>query len=179
MNTMKESQRELLKDKLLEEKRQLENHFDLSGDSEEHGTMTDSTGELSSYDNHPAEIATETSDRERDMAIDKVIHIKLDEVNLALERIDKGTYGRCEVCGIPIPFERLQAIPSTSYCKDHTPDRSIADDRPVEEQVMTPPPSGAGVNRQRHAGRFDDADAWKSLESYGDSDSGGSDTKEG
>ncbi|WP_246469602.1 hypothetical protein [Cohnella nanjingensis] len=42
-------------------------------------------------------------------------------------------------------------------------------DGPVEERVMTPPPSGAGADRRRQAGRFDDAGAWEAVEEYGNS----------
>ena len=34
----------------------------------------------------------------------------------ALERIDAGTYGRCQVCGEPIPFGRLEGIPDAQAC---------------------------------------------------------------
>lgn len=34
----------------------------------------------------------------------------------ALERIEAGTFGRCEGCGCEIPEERLRALPYTSYC---------------------------------------------------------------
>ena len=34
----------------------------------------------------------------------------------ALERIEEGTYGRCSVCGEPIPFERLECVPDTTRC---------------------------------------------------------------
>jgi RNA polymerase-binding transcription factor DksA len=34
----------------------------------------------------------------------------------ALDRIRKGTYGCCAVCGEPIPFERLECVPETTRC---------------------------------------------------------------
>ena len=37
-------------------------------------------------------------------------------VGHALERLDNGTYGRCEACGVPVPFERLEAIPWARLC---------------------------------------------------------------
>jgi DnaK suppressor protein len=40
----------------------------------------------------------------------------LTEVRDALKRIDEGTYGRCVVCGQPIPEKRLEAIPWASRC---------------------------------------------------------------
>jgi RNA polymerase-binding transcription factor DksA len=38
------------------------------------------------------------------------------DVAHALERMENGTYGWCEACGAPMPFERLQAIPSARLC---------------------------------------------------------------
>ena len=40
----------------------------------------------------------------------------VDDIGHALARIDAGTYGRCEGCQAPIPFERLEAIPFTRTC---------------------------------------------------------------
>lgn len=38
------------------------------------------------------------------------------EIDLALERVENGRYGVCEVCGGPIPGERLEALPATANC---------------------------------------------------------------
>ncbi len=38
------------------------------------------------------------------------------ETEAALQRIDKGTYGRCESCGGAIGRQRLLALPATRYC---------------------------------------------------------------
>src|SRR6266567_2889779 len=40
----------------------------------------------------------------------------LTEVEAALKRIEDGTYGRCVVCGQPIPEKRLEAIPWAALC---------------------------------------------------------------
>jgi len=42
----------------------------------------------------------------------------LGQVTAALERIDRGEYGRCTECGRPISTERLRALPYTQYCID-------------------------------------------------------------
>jgi RNA polymerase-binding transcription factor DksA len=39
-------------------------------------------------------------------------------VEWALEKIDNGTYGICEVCGRSIPIARLDALPYTTFCVD-------------------------------------------------------------
>jgi RNA polymerase-binding transcription factor DksA len=43
----------------------------------------------------------------------------LGDVDLALSKIDAGTYGRCEVCGEEISGPRLEAMPATRYCINH------------------------------------------------------------
>lgn len=44
---------------------------------------------------------------------------QLDDVEAALERLDSGTYGTCEVCEQPVTAARLEAMPSTRFCIDH------------------------------------------------------------
>jgi RNA polymerase-binding transcription factor DksA len=68
--------------------------------------------ELSSYDQHPADTATETFEREKDLSILGQLEAELAELQAALERIDAGTYGVDEVTGEPIPDERLDAVPA-------------------------------------------------------------------
>lgn len=40
----------------------------------------------------------------------------LADIRHALNRLDTGTYGSCEGCGVAMPFERLEAIPSARLC---------------------------------------------------------------
>ncbi len=40
----------------------------------------------------------------------------LSHVTAALERIERGTYGKCVTCGREIAKERLNALPYTAYC---------------------------------------------------------------
>src|SRR5690606_105564 len=44
----------------------------------------------------------------------------LDDVRSALSAVDDGTYGRCAVCGEPIPAGRLQARPWATRCVQHS-----------------------------------------------------------
>ncbi len=43
---------------------------------------------------------------------------ELDELEAALERIDKGIYGACQMCGGAVGRQRLRAIPEARYCID-------------------------------------------------------------
>ncbi len=47
----------------------------------------------------------------------------LDEVELALARLDDGTYGRCEDCGEPIDDGRLAVLPIVRTCGECDPER--------------------------------------------------------
>ena len=57
-----------------------------------------------------------SSDFERGRALAQRVREQLAEVEHALEKFEKGTYGQCDHCGKNIPFERLEAIPQTSVC---------------------------------------------------------------
>lgn len=81
-------------------------------------SQQDSMEELSSYDQHQADVATETFDREKDLSILDNIDGELADVEHALQRLDDGTYGTCEACGKPIDDERLEAVPASRYCLD-------------------------------------------------------------
>lgn len=76
----------------------------------------ESTSELSSMDQHQADIATELFDRERDLGILEAVEGELAEVERALGRIDDGSYGTCEACGQPIGDARLEAQPYARLC---------------------------------------------------------------
>jgi RNA polymerase-binding transcription factor DksA len=68
--------------------------------------------ELSGYDQHPADNATETFEREKDLSILEQLEEELAELEAALARIDAGTYGVDEVTGEAIDPERLEAVPT-------------------------------------------------------------------
>ena len=74
--------------------------------------------ELSTVDQHPADVATETFEREKDESIIQGFEIELGEIEDALGRIEDGTYGRCETCREPIGEARLEAMPHARYCVD-------------------------------------------------------------
>ncbi len=63
-----------------------------------------------------ADAAQTTSERARVLSLAEGLQQRLEDVQAALGRIDKGTYGKCEACGKDIPPERLEAIPAASLC---------------------------------------------------------------
>ena len=82
------------------------------------GTLTDESGEESAFDNHLADTATETYDRELDYTLEENSEHVLAEIDAALKRIDDGTYGICTNRGEQIPVERLEALPYATLCID-------------------------------------------------------------
>jgi RNA polymerase-binding transcription factor DksA len=79
-------------------------------------SQEESGGEISLADQHPADAATETADRELDTSREAMFSARLRQIDDAIARVDRGTYGTCLVCGKPIPDERLALMPDTPYC---------------------------------------------------------------
>lgn len=82
----------------------------------------DSSAELSHFDQHPADSASDAFEREKDLSILDQVQAELDDVERALQRLDEGTYGRCEACGTEIGDERLAAVPAARFCIEHQSD---------------------------------------------------------
>ncbi len=71
-----------------------------------------SENELSVADyNEPADFSAALADRDRDAAQDANLKGELHQIERALDKIDNGSYGICEITGKPIPVERLRALP--------------------------------------------------------------------
>jgi RNA polymerase-binding protein DksA len=86
-------------------------------------TLSEDAGEETAYDNHLADTATETYDRELDYTLEENSGHVLAEIDAALDRIANGTYGRCTNCDGQIPVERLEALPWATLCIECQRDR--------------------------------------------------------
>lgn len=139
------------------------------------GDMRESLGELSVLDNHPADIGTEVYQRSRDVAQhDRLIH-RVEAIDVALERFDKGEYGRCEHCGHDILFERLEALPYTTVCTECSREEEMEEQHslhrdPVENELLNRPFSRT-FNDGTDRVEFDGEDSWQAVARYGTSDS--------
>ena len=103
---------------LLEERDRIERA--IANLREDHpGRMDEEVEEISAtQDNHLAETATVTLDREIDYTLEENSTRMLAAVDSALERIENGSYGTCANCGRAIAEERLEAYPWASLCID-------------------------------------------------------------
>jgi RNA polymerase-binding transcription factor DksA len=70
-------------------------------------------------DQHPADEGSEMFEREKNLTVRATLQRQLDEVNIALQKFDNGTYGVCETCGKPIDERRLRAFPAATHDVEH------------------------------------------------------------
>lgn len=155
---------------LLAEKHRLEKELDEGFDL--HHSLTDSIRELSAYDNHPADLGSETFEREKDLALWNNSHELLNRIDEALKRIEQGVYGICETCGRQIDRKRLQAIPYTSLCitcQSAEEERRQTRVRPIEEESLSPPFGRTFLDGTEMAA-MDGEDIWEEVAKYGTSE---------
>lgn len=124
------------------EKKRLEKEF---GDKylEFGESLTGSLQELSAYDNHPADLGSETYERGKDLGLRDAKRLVYQQIKDALEKMDRGRYGFCVMCGKEIPPARLKALPYAESCvacrenleekKARSPEKGR---RPVEEDIL-------------------------------------------
>ena len=104
------------KQRLLDERARVQEALDYLHE-ENPGSMEDETQEIPS-DNHPADFASITVDREIDYTLEENEERVLAAIDSALQRLDDGTFGTCRGCGEQIALERLEALPYTTRCID-------------------------------------------------------------
>ena len=107
-----------LREKLLSEKNQLVGELsriarpDQKEPGEWHATYKDMGDDWDENAQEVTEYATNVS-------LESSLEIRLREIDRALGRIEKGTYGICEIGGEEIPLARLEANPETTRCNEH------------------------------------------------------------
>jgi DnaK suppressor protein len=131
--------------------------------------------ELSNYDNHPAEIATELFQVEFNSALRVHEEHLLKDMRDALKRIDDGTFGKCAFCEQDIGEERLEVIPYTRLCIKCEEDKEVtsgylSNSRPNEELVLDAPMGRKYLNK-REDDEHEGMDQFNDLMKYGSADS--------
>jgi len=77
----------------------------------------DSPAELrDSFDD--ADLASDMMDKMMGALVSSNYEKNLERINAALDRIERGEFGKCLVCSTDIPPARLEALPFTLYCID-------------------------------------------------------------
>lgn len=129
-------------------------------------SFSNSTGELSSYDNHPADQGDIMFERSKDIALRDNNRLFLQMIDDALERIDQGTYGWCDHCGQAIAKERLEAFPYTTMClqcKEYTEKFT-----PLFTEEIPMTFAHSFTDDTENVG-FDGEDTWQKVARYGTS----------
>jgi len=158
---------------LMDEKKDLLNTLELMNENEPNEEMREHFEELSSYDNHPADLGTETFMMSQNMSLKSSQSSIVDEIDAALERIENGSYGVCKSCGKYIDEDRLEVIPYTSLCIECTKDDIPLDKklsfRPQEEERIRFPygRSNTGISSEDNVA-FDGEDSLQSVLRFND-----------
>lgn len=162
------------RERVLAEKRRLERQAQRMRRAALADAETGGIGELSLYDQHPADLGSELAARQTDLGLEQNIDRMLRQVNRALKRIEEGTYGVCERCGGPIEKERLEAAPYVTTCvacqqQEEARGRgkaNLSGRRPAEEELLSPP---FGRSFRDDQAAYDGEDVWDDLAQHGTS----------
>src|SRR5204862_3647369 len=73
-------------------------------------------GALSNMPLHMADVGTDNYEQEFTLSLMANQGQALEEIGAALERLEDGSFGRCEECAGEIPAARLEALPYARYC---------------------------------------------------------------
>ena len=111
------------------------------------GLARESAQEMAGYSLHMADSGTDNFDRDFALSLLSSDQDAIYEIEEALKRIEKNTYGVCELTGKPIPRARLEAIPWTRFT--------------VQAQAQL---EKDGVSRQRRLGQLGSVDTVSGVE---------------
>ena len=79
-------------------------------------SQKESSGDLSGYSFHMADMASDSYDRELSLNIASEEQLVVYEIDEALKRIEDGKFGKCVECEKKVPLKRLNVIPYAKYC---------------------------------------------------------------
>lgn len=118
---LSDGQLKQFKEVLLDARKELLEQIDRHYRESSVGSDPNITSELANYDNHFGDYGTELFEQEKEIAFLRREQRHLSKLEDAIKRIDENQYGVCNVCQQPIPIERLEAIPETATCEQHSP----------------------------------------------------------
>ena len=120
-----------VKEHLLETKQKLANEMDSEMKAEREANKDEG---MDTYD-----LASEERDREINFILSDRERQKIKQIDDALGRLDDGSYGVCQSCGLEIAEERLEALPFTLLCRDcqQEQEREAKSQRRIEDERNT------------------------------------------
>jgi RNA polymerase-binding transcription factor DksA len=132
-------------------------------------SLRESVQELSTYDNEPADIASETFEREKDFGLLDARKARLGDIAAAEARLRDGAYGRCLGCGGPVGEARLEALPWADRCAACQEEAEAAAGNASGDAnaAVVPMPYGARPEAGHDPVGFDGEDAWQAVARFG------------
>lgn len=113
---MKKAELKVYKERLLALRARLRGDVTQMADAALKKNRMETTGNLSSMPIHMADLGTDAYEQEFTLSLMETEEGTLGAIENALERIEEGTFGVCEECGVAIPKTRINAIPYVYLC---------------------------------------------------------------
>lgn len=113
---MKKAEMKVYKERLVALRARLRGDVTQMADSALNKNRSEGNGDSSSMPIHMADLGSDNYEQEFTLSLMETEEGTLGAIEIALERIEEGTYGTCEECGVRIPKTRLNAIPYTAMC---------------------------------------------------------------
>ena len=113
---MKNAETKVYRERLIALRARLRGDVNQMADAALNKSRSAANGDLSSMPIHMADIGSDNFEQEFTLSLMQSEGGTLEQIEVALERIEDGTYGLCEQCGGRIPKQRLNAIPYAVMC---------------------------------------------------------------
>ena len=113
---MKKVEMKVYKDRLLVLRVRLRGDVTQMADAALKKNRLDRGSEASSMPIHMADLGSDNFEQEFTLSLMENEEGTLEAIELALERIEEGSYGQCDECGVKIPKLRLNALPYAPTC---------------------------------------------------------------
>lgn len=113
---MDQKQLDHLKQIIIEKRDELVRQLEKLKESGLNSSVSDSSGDHSTYSLHMADQGTDTMEREKQYMFAAREQNYLYHLEKALERIEQGDFGICSECGKEIGYDRLEAAPHVRLC---------------------------------------------------------------
>jgi YteA family regulatory protein len=164
---MEKRKMQYFKEKLINEHHRALNLINQMQENEVVNSNIQATGELSFYDNHPSDTASELFENEKGLALKANEMSIIRKIDDALSSIENNTYGKCKSCGKDIIEERLEFIPYAENCV--ACQKAIDNMKPAEQNNRSVEEDVLGVPfryRNREQVGIDAEDTYQALEGF-------------
>ena len=128
---MEEKKLQYFKERLINEQSRVQSLINQLKQNGVVNSNSEMASEISFYDNHPSDTASELFDMEKGLALKANEMSIIKKIQNALKSIENNTYGKCKSCGNDIIEERLEFIPYAENCVGC--EKSIGDKKPAEQ----------------------------------------------